>query len=565
MSGIGPLFLLLRLKWRGTWRRQFRRLRTAKGLVLTILGVALFGLWFGSLALSLFRVGSAGEPDPAVLEPRVRVAGLVLLALSFSSALSHRGLFLPRDEIERLFSAPVSRAQLVRYRLLSSGLRGLLGSLIVALAAMRRMPEPLLAFVGIMLGMQTLPVLHQLIAILLGGLEKRLADKLRRVGTFLVIALLLACGTLVFLVATERGPEDLPLVGSLFAALAEGTQDPLDLPAIRALGAPLAPWSRMIVAGSWAEFAPWFLASLALWIGLFELTARLPLDFRELSLETSAAVAARIRRARRGGGAAAARISGRTAGWRVPWIFGHNPAGAVAWRKLAAIVRKAKGTFWVSSAVLLLLTALSTMVAGSGEEEGALVVIAGFGTLYLCAGLRFDFRDDLERMEVIKAWPVAPRRLFLAMLAPEACLVSALLIGAVLLRTALAGTVSPYLPAVLLLQPLIVFAWVAVDNAVFLVAPTRMVPGQEGTLQNAGRGLILIFARAIVLFGIALAAGGPAWLAWWISDDVLGWSRPAATGATFLVLWSMTAAADAALVIAGGEALRRFDVARDRG
>ena len=46
------------------------------------------------------------------------------------------------------------------------------------------------------------------------------------------------------------------------------------------------------------------------------------------------------------------------------------------------------------------------------------------GTLYLCAGLRFDFREDLDAMESLKAWPVRPWRVFLATLLPEVVLVS---------------------------------------------------------------------------------------------------------------------------------------------
>jgi hypothetical protein len=572
---VKALLLLLRLKWRGTWRRQLRRLRTPKGAILTVLGIGLFGLWFASIAWS-FLSGGAREPEPARLEPRVAAAALVLFLLSLTSALSHRGLYLPRDEIERLFSAPVTRGELVRYRLFASSLRSALGSVVVALAAMRRMPSPPLAFAGIVLGMQTLPIFHQLVAIVLGGLEKRLAEVLRRLGKALFLTVFLAVGLLLYLMFAHRNPEELPLLGPPLEALSGRSGDPLDHELLRAIETPLVPWVRMITADSLAAFLPWFGACLALWLLLLETCARLPLDFRELSLETSASIAARIRRARRGGGAAAGRISTRAAGWRVPWFFGRSPAGAIAWRKTASIVRKAKGTFWVSSLVLVFITALSTFVTGSdaardetleGLVTGAapLLLIAFFGTLYLCAGLRFDFRDELERMIVIRAWPVPAARIFAAMLAPEAALVSALLVGAVCLRAVLAEELHPLLPAIVLLQPLVVFAWIALDNAVFLVAPSRIVPGQEGALQNAGRGLILVLARFflfVVIFVLGAAAAG---LSWWLAHDLFGWQRTPAIAAAFFALWAAIAAVDLGLVLAGGEVLRRFDVARDRG
>jgi hypothetical protein len=49
--GAPALRRLLLLKLRGGWRRQWRRMRTAKGLVLTLLGVGLLLAWFSGLAL----------------------------------------------------------------------------------------------------------------------------------------------------------------------------------------------------------------------------------------------------------------------------------------------------------------------------------------------------------------------------------------------------------------------------------------------------------------------------------------------------------------------------------
>ena len=107
-------------------------------------------------------------------------------------------------------------------------------------------------------------------------------------------------------------------------------------------------------------------------------------------------------------------------------------------------------------------------------------------------------------------------------------------------------------------------AWVALDNTVFLLAPSRIIPGQEGALANAGRGLILVLARFLVLGLVALAGGLAAGLAWWVTQELFGWRQPASIGATFLALWTAIAVVDLALVLAGGAVLRRFDVARDR-
>jgi len=566
MLGNPALRKLARLKLRGSIRRHFRRLKTVKGAVLTLLGLLLIGLWIGGVALSSF-FGDAPAVDYEHLDAKIGLAAFVLTLLSLSSALAHRGLFLPREEIERLFSAPVERSDLIRYRLLANCGRSAFGGLFVGMVAMKRMPLPWAAFLGVLLGMQTLPVVHQLIAILLGRLERGIARRLRTIGTVLFTLALGVFGFLIYLLVTGTSPTDLPWFDEAYRATRDAAREnPLEHPLVGVITAPFLPWARMIGAASYGEFLVWFGACLALLIVLVEVTARIPIDFRELSLETSASVAARLRRVRRGGGAAAASVSKRTAGWPIPWLFGRGTAGAIAWRKTGAIMRKARGTLLVSVLVLCFVTLMSSYLVDDQQPSftGPLFV-AGLGTLYLCAGLRFDFRDELDRMDVVKAWPVGPRRLFFALLLPETCLVSVLLIAAVALRASFEDTLHPITIGIIALLPLLVFGWVALDNAVFLFAPVRFVPGQEGALQNAGRGVILMLVRvALVAVGTALAA-----LAWMLArsvgEELLGWSTSATMTLVGLAVWGAVFAVDVLLVLTGGWLFRRFDVARDRG
>jgi hypothetical protein len=190
-------------------------------------------------------------------------------------------------------------------------------------------------------------------------------------------------------------------------------------------------------------------------------------------------------------------------------------------------------------------------------------MIACAGTIYLCAGLRFDFREDLDRMDVVRSWPVAPWKVFLATLLPEVVLVFALLAGAILVRSAIAGVFPPLVWAVFGALLPCVWSWVAIDNAVFLVWPVRMTPGQEGLLQQAGRSLMLMLLR---LIATALVGGTCAAVValCWLGRERLDYSDTAAAvlatvlGITVLVVESL------ALVFVGGKLLSRFDVARDR-
>jgi len=534
-------------------------MRTWKGAVFSLVGLAIFVLWLGHLGTLFLR-----EPLPVDEERLPQVVGIgaiFLLLLAVSGALSHRGLFLPSDEIERLLSAPVSRSDLVRYRLRAAAVRSLLGGVIVGVMVMRRMPTPLYGFLGALLWMQTVPVVQQLAAILFGGLEHRAGRFLARVGRLLWPLLFVVLVSLILGSLT-----DLSLARWFEATfgVVPAEVDPWQHPFVVALSRPFLPWAYMMGATDLPTFVLWAAVCALILQALTELTARLPVDFRELSLETSASVAARLRRARSGGGVAASKVSSRAVERRVPWLFGRGPAGAVAWRKTGSILRKARGTVLVSVLVLGFVSFVAFAVAP--EEPGwvGAVFIAGLGTLYLCAGLRFDFREELDRMEVIKAWPLGPTRLFLATLLPETVFVSLLVGAAIGLHALVAGTFHPATLGVVAAVPAVVLAWVALDNAVFLFAPVRVVPGHEGALQNAGRGIVLLFLRLLMLAALA----GIGWLAFYLTatgaEELLGTSRRTGVIAGFVALELALAFLDALLVWAGGRLLSGFDVAADR-
>lgn len=566
MLGDPALRLLLRLKARGVVRKQIRRLRTPKGLILTLFGLGLFALWLlGVLGGTI--AGQATGAEPEQLAAMIRFGGVTLVVMTCVGSLNHRGLFLPGEEIERLFSAPLRRSDLIRYRLQVNLFRSLFATLFISALTMARAPNPLFCFAAMFLGVGFLPVLGQAAAILAGSLEKRFLRYLALPKLILFLAAFAGILWISLSYTVGHGEAD-PL--AWVAELRGSTPRELARhPLVLAITLPFEPWVRAATAVTWSTFLPWIALCAGIWLVAYELAARLPVDFRELSLETSANVAERIRRVRRaGGGASAASLSKRAAGVRVPWLLGRSPMGAIAWRKTCGIVRKARGTLLVSAGVLALLTFVGVRIGrgtpGYAGLPGA-TFVAGLGTLYLCSGLRFDFRDDLLRMDDIKAWPLAPWRVFLATLLPEVALVSGLLSVGILLQAAIVGAFHGAELAVVAALPLVVLAWVALDNAVFLFAPVRFVPGQDGGLQNAGRTVIMMLLRVALLGVVAVLVALAVVPVFLLFDRVLETERAVtfatATGAGLLVLGGV----DALLVVAGGWLFRAFDVARDKG
>jgi hypothetical protein len=410
-------------------------------------------------------------------------------------------------------------------------------------------------------------------ALLLGASENRLGRLFAKAPLRVISGLAgAAFGLVVVPLLFAGGPgiaEELGHEAGFAARLAQN-------PFLQIVLFPLAPWVNAITATSLAQFLPWFATCVGAWILLHELVVRTRVDFRELSLATSAEVAKRIQLARRGGWAAnrsAVSAAARTGG--APWWFGRGPFGAIAWLETTSMLRRARGTLLLSLLVVVLLVVV-TRNLGVGrdldpEESARRALLAGtalisvVGTTYLCAGLKFDFRGRLEHMDQVRAWPVAPWRVFLATILPEVVLVTVILLVAIVGRAAWIGAWHPLLFIAVAFQPLFVLTWVALDNAVFLYAPIRYVPGQESALQNIGRAIVLVLLRGLVLLvgvGTAVLPGVGTGL---LARHGLGAAVEVAVATGAVVAWFGLVGVAMALVWIGGRMLARFDVARDRG
>lgn len=570
--GNPALRLLMRLKFVGGLRRQARRLKEPKHWIFLILGVLVAFSWIASVFMgSVLRSGGLA---PAVSNgpgtyAAVKVAMLVLTILTVIGAFSHRGVYLPKEEIELCFSAPISRSDLVRYRLVVNLLKSLFAGLLFGVGAATRLSGGIYAFVGVFVTFLTIPILGQAFALMLGDTENKLARVSRKlplgVVTRVLVIVVIVGGVLLvsgqdfsFL---EKMLGDSPRGGFSLEEFARR-------PVVSAVLAPFTPWARMITAETAADFVPWFLFALGFWFLAFEGTARIPVDYRETSLSTSADVAKRLNRMRRGAfGPGQGNLTKTTLGWDVPWIFGRGAFGAVAWHKTTSIVRNSRGPMILSAIVILFITLLGTAISRRGEDAQLFLgtaLPAAMGTLYLCAGLRFDFRSDLELMDRLKTWPLRPSLLFLAMILPEIVLVCLLVLGSMLAQAAWIGRIHPGAVAVFAIQPLFTLTWVAIDNAVFLFSPVRYAPGEDGALQNMGRAMLLMLLRVALMSAIALFAFAPAWLVYYLLTDMTELTPGQALWPAGALAWTLCAAADVGLVVAGGWMLRRFDVARDK-
>jgi hypothetical protein len=576
LHGDEALRLLAKLKFRGALRLQTRRARRPAGMLFFALGLLLMGGWIYSLfagaAGGLREQAEPVDERTALFVAQVALSGIVLL--SVLGALQFRGLFLPREEIERLFSAPLSRAQLVRYRLTTTQSRSLFGAVLFGVVCAQRAGNGVYGFLGASVAMLTVPVLGQAAAILFGDAENRLARLAKRLPLRLFsilggVALSLFALWLIF------GPNESPFAPPDLPSLRDSTL-------VQALLAPSWPWARAMVARDFSAFAPSFAFALAFLWGARRATCALKVDFRELSLETSADVARRLNRMRKGGVANQAEAGRAPFGWTPPWLFGRGPFGAIARNELAAVLRKARGTLLllvVAGALLALASRVLSkkLAAGAAAEAGVdalqearlaagggVLLLLVLGTAYLCSSLRFDFRSRLHQMDQLKAWPVGGATIFLAVIAPETLLVWLLISAGILAPVLFAGALEGWHVAAVLFQPLLGLAWVAIDNAVFLRAPVRYTPGEDSAFLHMGRAMVLMLLRILFMGGALVAASLPAAIllhAMQLAD----FAPSVAWTAALFVGWFVLACACAGLVWLGGRSFDAFDVARDRG
>jgi hypothetical protein len=556
MNGDAAILLLLRLKWRGFWRKQARRLRTPSGLVLALLGGGALGSWLVAMALQI------GQPAARAIgvedtELMVQCALLALVTFTASTALSFRGLHVPASEIETLFSAPLSRSALIRMRLAVALTRSAVGALFAGLGAARLATWPVYGFAAGFVALLWIPLLSQGLSILFGDAENRIAARLAS-GPHRLFRLAALGAVALFVLSMLEGS----------GAAGERPYHPLELlrifaenPVASALLTLFWPWARAVAATGPQEFWPAFGGCLAIFAGTAAVVANLRVDFRETALATSADIAKRLARLRRGLGAGGVEARRLPLAWRTPWLFGRGPFGAIAFRKTASILRKARGGLLFGVLIIggVSFVALR-LVESRAEGLNAAFLVAVFGAFYLSLGLRYDFREELDVLVSIRAWPLAPWRIFLATIAPQVALVSTLVLGGVATVFARTGGFDARAFALMGGVVLVVAAWVALDNVAFLLAPSRSAPGQDGMLQNAGRSLLLALLRSIALGVILTAAAAPTLIAVKVFGMPLqrAWLIGAVSGGGVLVLQLVL------LVVFGGLALRRFDVGRDR-
>ena len=544
-------------------------MRSPSGCVFGLLGILLIIAWLGLMVFGPGREGVDWGPQGNEAELQMFLVQAFLGAFGFLSlmgAFNAKGLYLPKSELHTLLSAPISTSDLVRYRLFVDGGKTALSGIIFVALFWGRLPSPGYGIFGILLALFAITVLGRMFSLALGNTNLKLGRffsgrTLGRIG--FSIGMVLWAAMVGLLVSSDVAAE----VFGGSETMSERMMAAAEAPLVIAILSPLRPFAELVVAETAPQFLTWLAVDVTILIVLFELCARSVGEIREATLTTSEALAKRIGAMRKGhSGLAAMGRAERKEGARVrrlPRLFGQGKWGTVAWAQLVGITRFSLATTLIGFVVVGFAVVVSLKIGGDEKSQvmTSTLLITALGTMYLGATMRFDFRSSLSRMESIKSWPISSRRLFFATVFPQVLLMTTMIIIGVITRNALKGVFHPDLIQYLALIPVVVYAWVALDNAVFLFFPVKFIPGQDGAVHHIGRSLLLLVLRMALL---AIAGGVLAailFLLYWAEEifdlghDLLELLAP-------WILLVGVLGAGALFTCLGGVALRRFDVSR---
>jgi hypothetical protein len=518
-------FALLTLRsFKNRFVRAVKRLREPRYLVSTI--AALFYFWF-----MVFRRMMVSGKSPMKMMTgafAADAAGIVLLGiLLIAWALPDQagGIEFSESEIAFLFPAPLTRAQLLLYKVFRMQPRILISATIVTVIGLRAGK-----FVGLWLLFTTLSIYFMTARI------ARARLKFAGIG-FLIrlpIVLLLIAGAVWILRADLLDGHTPPL-----RTFRQGmVVNPFDAPATRALLFLPRALGVLAYPPNLGTFLISFAITAAFAALLFLAAARLNVAYEDASLVLAQKKLQRSLRVRH-------QRSGRAITFRrFPPLFRlrptHRPEVAVLWKNLIASMRIASPwmimmVFFTIAAVVstLVWTTLPGIAAACGSMLGMLACgFPFFGPLLFAQ----DLRLDLSRIEILKTLPISGERLLMAEMAAPLSVVAAiemlfLVAASVVFHNVddqkLAALSSPQLVVIGLLFTIpICGAQLLIHNAVPILLPAWAIRSKEEPRGFAvtGQRLVLFFGNLFVL-GVALIPAALLFIpAWWVTHKYLAGS-----------------------------------------
>lgn len=523
MGPMAALAWLVAVGTRNQVRRRIARLKNPRYAAAMVVGLLYFWWIFVPHGRRAEAPGISLSPAFAALVP----FGLVVLVLSWWVLGGYeRALAFTPAEVHFLFPAPLTRASLIRFKLLRAQPALAMTTVLMAILLRGSLPWYLrMASVWVLV---TTLQWHQITASLVrAGATGHGAVGLRRLGVPLAVVVLavVALGWSIVTAPTAGGAGPAPdLVGRLVAGLTQ----PVPWVALFPFRLVLAPVLASD-AHAWLLALPGALLVLALhYVWLLR---------TDTAFEEVAAEAGRIRAQRLAAFKAGRLLHARPAVRagrrpRIPLASLGPPATAVLWKNVLALL----GDFrlrilgLVVGAILAVggVTAVASGSLNDGVQTvlGACVGVAAMATVFAPRIVSTDWRRDLAKVELLKTYPLGGFWLAAAEIGAPVLGISvfqlALLVPAAVLLPFGTGRAAPHgllLAGAMaaLALPAVNGMLVAIHNAFALLFPAWSNIGTErpGGIEHMGQ-TILTVAGTLALFTVAAVPptvlGAAVWL-----------------------------------------------------
>jgi hypothetical protein len=550
---------LLKTSFKNRIARRFARLREPRYLVPFLVSL----LWFGTWVLrpmflhgSRVRVAGWGILPPDVRDALVFVAGIAIFAwivLMWILPSKKAALAFSPAELHFLFPAPITRRQLVQYKLLQAQIGILFGALVSAFFSGARLTHPdgwarvlalwLFFAIGHLHGIASSFVRTDLMEAGWSAVKRRLVSI--AVAVVIVGAVILsardAWTALGQATAAWMGPNGQPSFerfGEVSRALASAGNTGLASVVLW----PFLALPRLLLARTPQEFLRYGGIGLAIFLLHYVWVLRADTSFEEASLELSQKVAAR-RAARRETANRGGRLVKRAGTF--PWKLSPRgrPETALVWKNLVNLSRVTplRGLFALFAFLFAIIT-WTIQMAHAREGLWLLAAllsaqIAAFTSVFGPVFLRNDLREDLFRIDAIKTMPIAGHAVvwgevlgcWSALAAIQFFMIAT---GAFALSMskvpAVGGITVPWLfaggAAAFLLLPGLTLVAVALQNALVVMFPAWVAlgNGRARGFEASGQRILTLFGTLFALGLVALPAAASGGVAAWLLSPHFG-------------------------------------------
>lgn len=527
------LILLMRLRFWGWLRRNGRKLATARGLLLTSVGL----LVFVPSILAQFL-----DPKPRagvqMIDGFRRFGPLFFLVYCVTILLFSPGdkafAFTP-SEVGFLFPAPFKRRALLAYKIAGNLALTCLSGLFLVLVFRQYWTIWLAGYVGVVLTFAFLQLFQIGVTVIGQTVGASATTWRRRLAVGLVIAFV--GGAALTAGRSILRDFNLETIKALETA-----------PAVRAAMMPFRPFIYTVSASRiWPDMIGWACMATSILAAMTAAILALDAQYLEAAAASSEQLYAKLERMRKGGPAITS--FGKNKKWKempaMPWWGGVGP---IFWRQLTSASRDyARGLVPIAATLMLAGVGIYTSMVANNENGGAAAL--GFGGIIIGLGLvftnllTFDFRGDFDRIEGLKTLPIRPSGVVLGQIAaPCLLLAMAQIVGLIVLGLG-AGPVPLGYWALILFVPLLDLLLLEIDNLAFLLYPSRPMAHNPGDVQAMGKVMVLTLFKMFVLgitlgFAALLAALGY-FVGGWIAAGVVAWLVMAGMIALFVPLLAM--------------------------